>query len=83
MLKKKIWANSQRIKEFFTQKMVTYLSKYGFGIRDPGSGINLFRIPGLKRHWIPDPDPQTVSIMKTCDWIRIWIQASLNPLTKI
>ncbi len=32
----------------------------GFGIRDPGCGKNLFRIPdqGSKRHWIPDPDPQ-------------------------
>ncbi len=29
--------------------------KYWFGIRDPGSGKNLFRIPGKKRHWIPDP----------------------------
>ena len=25
---------------------------------DPGSGKNLFRIPGSKRHRIPDPDPQ-------------------------
>ncbi len=34
--------------------------KYGFGIRDPGSGKNLFRIPdpGPKRHRIPDPDSQ-------------------------
>ncbi len=30
------------------------------GIRDPGSGKNLFRIPdpGVKKHPIPDPDPQ-------------------------
>jgi hypothetical protein len=27
----------------------------GSGIRDPRSGKNLFRIPGYKRHWIPDP----------------------------
>jgi hypothetical protein len=27
----------------------------GSGIRDPGSGKNLFRIPGSKRHRIPDP----------------------------
>ncbi len=33
VLKKKIWANFQRIIELFTQKIVT---KYGFGIRDPG-----------------------------------------------
>ena len=33
--KKKIWANFQRIIELFTQKIVTNLSKYGLGIRDP------------------------------------------------
>jgi hypothetical protein len=57
MLKKKIWANFQKIIELFTQKIVTKLSKIwvwdpgsgirdpGSGIRDPGSGKNLFRIP--------------------------------------
>ncbi len=30
----------------------------GYGIRDPGSRKNLFRIQGSKRHRIPDPDPQ-------------------------
>jgi hypothetical protein len=32
----------------------------GSGIRDPRSGKNLFRIPdpGVKKHPIPDPDPQ-------------------------
>ncbi len=30
----------------------------GSEIRDPGSGKNPFRIPGSKRHRIPDPDPQ-------------------------
>ncbi len=29
---------------------------FGSVIRDPGSGINLFRIPGSKRHRIPDPE---------------------------
>ncbi len=52
----------QRIIGLFTQKFVTKLSKYGFGIRDPrsgirdpGSGKNLFRIPdpGVKK--APDP----------------------------
>jgi hypothetical protein len=28
------------------------------GIRNPGSGKNLSRIQGSKRHRIPDPDPQ-------------------------
>jgi hypothetical protein len=51
MLKKIILANFQRIIELFTQKIVNKLSKYGFGIRDPGSGKNLFRIPdpGVKK----------------------------------
>jgi hypothetical protein len=44
MLKKKIWANFQRIIGLFTQKIVTKLSKIwvwvpGSEIRDPGSRI--------------------------------------------
>jgi hypothetical protein len=70
VVKRKIWANFQRIMELFTQKIVTKLSKIwiwdpGSGIRDPGSGKNLFRIPdpgprGQKGtvSRIPDPDPQ-------------------------
>jgi hypothetical protein len=69
-LKKKIWANFQRIMELFTKKIVKKLLKIwswdpGSGIRDPGSGKNLFWIPdprfrGSKstRSRIPDPDPQ-------------------------
>jgi hypothetical protein len=60
MLKKKIWANFQRIIELFTQKVSLSSQKYGFGIRDPektypdpGS-----RIQGSKKHRIPDPNPQ-------------------------
>ncbi len=55
MLKKQIWANFQRIIELFTQKIVTKLSKYGFGIRDPGSGKNLIRIPDPVVKKAPDP----------------------------
>jgi hypothetical protein len=62
MLKKTIWPSFQRIIELFTQKFVT---KYGFGIRVPISGIKPFpdpesriRVQGSKRHRIPDPDPQ-------------------------
>ncbi len=53
VLKKKIWANFQRIIELFTQKIVTKLSKVW--VWDPGSGKNLFRIPdpGVKK--APDP----------------------------
>jgi hypothetical protein len=71
-LKKKIWANFQRIIELFTKKIVKKLLKIwswdpGSGIRDPGSVKNLFRIldPGSRiqgskstRSRIPDPDPQ-------------------------
>ncbi len=63
VLKKKIWADFQRIIELFTQKTVTKLSKVW--VWDPGSGKNLFRIPdpgsrGQKGTGsrIPDPDPQ-------------------------
>jgi hypothetical protein len=43
MLKKKIWANFQ---------------KYGFGIRDPRSGKNLFRIPNPEVKKAPDTGSQ-------------------------
>jgi hypothetical protein len=49
MLKKKIWANFQRIVELFAKKIVTRLSK--IWVWDPGSGKNIFRIPdpGVKK----------------------------------
>jgi hypothetical protein len=52
VLKKKIWANFQRIIELFTPKIVTKLSK--IRVWDPRSGKNLFRIsdPKVKK------DPQ-------------------------
>jgi hypothetical protein len=60
MLKKKIWANFQRIIEVFTQKIFTKLSK--IWVWDPGSGVrkNLFRIPdpGVKK--APDPGSATL-----------------------
>jgi hypothetical protein len=61
MLKKKIWANFQRIIELFTQKIVTKLSKIwvwdpGSEIQDPEKTYSGSRIQGSKRHRIPDPD---------------------------
>ncbi len=52
-LKKKIWANFQRIVEVFTPKIFNILSN--IWVWDPGSGKNLFRIPdpGVKK--APDP----------------------------
>jgi hypothetical protein len=53
MLKKKIWANFQRIIELFTQKIVTKLPK--IWVWDPRSGIGKKPIPdpGVKK--APDP----------------------------
>jgi hypothetical protein len=53
VLKKKIWANFQRIIELFTKKIVKKLFKIWSW--DPGSGKNPFRIPdpGVKK--APDP----------------------------
>jgi len=69
VLKKKIWANFQRIIELLTQKMSLSSQKYGFGIRDPGSeirdqgsGKNLFRIPdpGVKKAPVPGSGSATL-----------------------
>jgi hypothetical protein len=64
-MKKKIWANFQRIIKFLPKKNGTKLSKIwvwhpGSEIRDPRSGIRKktysgSRIQGSKRHLIPDP----------------------------
>jgi hypothetical protein len=68
MLKKKIWDNFQRIVEVFTQKIFSMLSNIwvwdqGSGIRDPGSGKNLFRIPdpGVKK--APDPGSGSATLI--------------------
>ncbi len=63
MLKKKIWANFQRINEVFTQKIFNMLSNIwvwdpGSEIWDPEKTYSGSRIQGSKRHRIPDPDPQ-------------------------
>jgi hypothetical protein len=62
MLKKRIWANFQRIIEVFTQKLSLSSQKYGFWIWDPRSWIRKKPIPdpgsrGSKRHRIPDSNP--------------------------
>jgi hypothetical protein len=63
VLKKKMWADVQRIIELFTQKIVTKLSKLwvwdpGSEIRDPEKTYSGSLIQGSKRYRIPDPDPQ-------------------------
>jgi hypothetical protein len=57
VLKKKIWANFQRIIELFAQKIVTKLSKVC--VWDPGS-----RIQGSKRHRISDPGSRSATLIK-------------------
>jgi hypothetical protein len=61
VIKKKIWANFQRIIELYTQKIVTKLSK--IWVWDPGSEKNLFRIPdpGVKK--APDPGSATLDTL--------------------
>ncbi len=69
MLKKKIWANFQRIVEVFTQEIFNMLSN--IWVWDPGSGKNLFRIPdpGVKK--APDPGSGSATLDS---WIRICIR---------
>jgi hypothetical protein len=65
VLKKKIWASFQRIIELVPKKLSLSSQKYGFGIRDPGSGKNLFRIPdpGVKK--APDPGSGSATLLFT------------------
>jgi hypothetical protein len=48
----------QRIIELFTQKIVTKLSKYGFGVGDPGSEI---RTQGVKK--APEPGSGSATLI--------------------
>jgi hypothetical protein len=61
VLKKKIWANFQRIIGLFIQKIVNKLSK--IGIWDPGSGKNLFRIPDPGVQKAPDPRSGSATLL--------------------
>jgi hypothetical protein len=81
VLKKKIWANFQKIIELFAQKIYTKLSKvWGW---DPGSGKNLFRIldPGVKK--APDGGSATLKVttlLSDCDDITPIVQyARIDP----
>jgi hypothetical protein len=62
VLKKKFGPIFKELENFLPKKLSLSSQKYGFGIRDPTSGIRdpektYFgsRIPGSKRHRIPDP----------------------------
>jgi hypothetical protein len=56
----KNWPVFKELQNFLPKNLSLSSKKYGVGIRDPEK--NLFRIPdpgpGVKRHRIPDPDPQ-------------------------
>jgi hypothetical protein len=65
MLKKKIWANFQRIVEVFTQKFSKCSQIHGFGIRDP------------QRHRIPDPQHCLYAFMQCCGYGSEWIHIHL------
>jgi hypothetical protein len=62
MLKKRIWANFQRIIEVFAQKLVTELSK--IWVWDPRSGIRKKHNPdpGVKK--APDPGSESATLIK-------------------
>ncbi len=77
MLKKKICASFQRIIELFTQKIVTKLSKIWVwdprsGIRDPGSGKNLFRIPDPGVTKAPDPGSGSATLVYRPTQVWFW-----------
>ncbi len=60
LVKKKIWANFQRIIELLTQKKLSLSSqKYRFRIRDPGSGKPI-PDPGSEVKKAPDPVSATL-----------------------
>ncbi len=87
VLKKKIWANFQRIKELFTKKIVKKLWKIwswdpGSEIRDrdPEKTYSGSRIPdpGVKKHPIPDPGSR-IRIRNTGCRSFLSLQKSLDP----
>jgi hypothetical protein len=66
VLKKKIFGPIfKKLQNFLPKKLSISSQKYVFGIRDPGSGENLFGNPdlGVKKAPIPDPDPQHCFIL--------------------
>ncbi len=61
--RKKIGPIFQELLKFLSKKLSPSPQKYGFGIRDPGSGKNLFRIPdpGVKK--APDPGSGSATLL--------------------
>ncbi len=74
MMKKKIWANFQRIIEVFTQKIVTKLSK--LWVWDPEKTYSGSRIQGSKKHRIRIRN--TVSRMSTRLYLNDWLTSAFS-----
>jgi hypothetical protein len=75
-MKKKIWANLQRIIELFTQKIAMSSQNYGFGIRNPEKPIPDPGSWGSKRHRIPDPQ----HCLKAADLADVGLELGVNGL---
>jgi hypothetical protein len=63
MLKKKIWPNFQRIVELLPKKLSLSSQQYGFGIRDPRSGIRKKTYPGSDPGVKNAPDPGSATLV--------------------
>jgi hypothetical protein len=61
--RKKFGPNFKELFKFSPKKLSLRSQKYGFGIRDPRSGKNLFRIPdpGVKKE--PDPGSGSATLV--------------------
>ncbi len=76
MLKKKIWANFQKIIVLFTQKIVTKLSK--IWVWDPRSGIRKKSIPDLGVKKAPVQDPGSATLYTALVFRRPAMRTSAN-----
>jgi len=54
---------------------LSFVAVFGSGIRDPGSGKNLFRIPdpGVKKHPIPDPGSGSETLQYGDHVLKSWM----------
>jgi hypothetical protein len=75
VLKKKIWANFQRIIELFTQKIANKLSK--LWIWDPGSEIGKKPIPDLGVKKAPDPGSGSATLITIVQRISLSIKGTV------
>jgi hypothetical protein len=81
--RKKFGPISKELYTFLSKKLSLISQKYGFGIRDPRSGKNLFRIPdpGVKK--APDPGSATLRLT-SYKCIRVPVRLCLlQPLQKL